>query len=367
VDSSRHQGSDQSDHQSEPSPNEVITVLCGVGGGRRTKARNRLGFGLNLSETRTWVGWFVDAPFGGQRMFRLGRGILAVVGMTGLLALVPAHAQQQRSGSAAPTVRLAPMSDADADQNSTNGTAESNTNLAKKLQNPIGDLISIPFQSNTNFNVGPNKGTQEILNIQPVVPFHLNDNWNLITRTILPLVWSPSYQPGQSVPFGLAATSFSAFLSPKNPVDGWVWGVGPVAQLPTITSRTLGSNVWGLGPAVVVVKLAGPVVAGGLVNNVFSLGGRSGPAGTSYSLFTINPFFNYNFGGGWFAGTAPIITANWQSNGAKWTLPVGAQGGRLIKIGGKLPVNLVIGAYYNALRPQFSGTWQLRTQIAFIF
>src|SRR6516225_7123060 len=108
--------------------------------------------------------------------------------------------------------------------------------LAEKLQNPIADLISVPFQSNTNFNVGPNKGTQEILNIQPVIPIHINQDWNVITRTILPLVWSPSLQPAQSVPFGLAPTTFSAFLSPKNPDNGWVWGVGPIAQLPTITS-----------------------------------------------------------------------------------------------------------------------------------
>ena len=153
----------------------------------------------------------------------------------------------------------------------------------------------------------------------------------MITRTILPLVWSPPFQPAQSVPFGTAPTSFSAFLSPKKPVNGWVWGVGPIAQLPTISSKTLGSNVWGLGPAVVVVKLAGPIVAGALVNNVFSLGGTSGPGRHKYSCFTVNPFFNYNFGGGWFAGTAPIITASWHSGGAKWTLPVGAQGGRLIK------------------------------------
>jgi hypothetical protein len=121
--------------------------------------------------------------------------------------------------------------------------------------------------------------------------------------------------------------------------------------------------VWGLGPAAVVVKMAGPIVAGFLVSNVFSLGGTSAPAGIQYSLFTFNPFFNYNFGGGWFVGSVPIITANWNGPGAKWTLPVGAQVGRLIKIGGKLPVNLLIGAYYNAIRPEFGATWQLRTQV----
>ena len=240
--------------------------------------------------------------------------------------------------------------------------------LAEKLQNPIADLISVPFQNNSNFNVGPHNGVQDMLNIQPVIPIHVNDNWKVITRTIVPLTWSPSYQPAASVPpFGVGATSFSAFLSPTEAIDGWTWGAGPIIGLPTITSKYLGSNVWGAGPAVVAVRTAHPWVYGLLVNNVFSLGGTSGRGGTSYSVMTINPFINYNFGGGWFVGTVPIMTASWNTGGGKWTVPVGMQGGRLIKIAGKLPVNLAIGAYYNALRPSGAGTWQCRTQVAFIF
>jgi hypothetical protein len=117
----------------------------------------------------------------------------------------------------------------------------------------------------------------------------------------------------------------------------------------------------------VIVKLAGPWVAGGLVNNVFSFGGTTGQGGTKYNTLTLQPFVNYNFGGGWFVGTAPIVTANWLASGNKWTLPVGAQTGRLIKIADKLPVNLLVGSYYNALRPEFGPTWQLRTQVAVIF
>lgn len=116
-----------------------------------------------------------------------------------------------------------------------------------------------------------------------------------------------------------------------------------------------------------VVKLAGPWVAGALVNNVFSFGGTTGQGGTKVSAFLLQPFANYNFGEGWFVGTAPIITADWLASSNKWTLPVGAQAGRLIKIADKLPVNLLVGAYYNALRPAFGPTWQLRTQVALIF
>jgi len=227
------------------------------------------------------------------------------------------------------------------------GSADSATALAKKLQNPIGDLYSFPFQNNTNFNTGPHRGTQDILNVQPVIPIHINEDWNVITRTILPLIWQPSFQPAQAVPFGTGPTTFSAFLSPKNPTNGWLWGVGPVVQIPTISSATLGSNVWGGGPTGVLVYMNGPWVAGVLANNVWSFGGTSGLGGTRYNTFLTQPFVNYNFGEGWYVSTSPIITANWlTSENNAWTLPVGASAGRVVKLGGKLPVNLQVGAYY---------------------
>jgi hypothetical protein len=297
----------------------------------------------------------------------MGRTRLAAVCGLSVILVTSSGANAQSTLMAAPPIHVE-IPQTSPSPSGDHPASDDATELAKKLQNPIGDLYSVPFQNNINFNAGPNKGTQDILNIQPVIPIHINEDWNVITRTILPLVWSPSLQPAQSVPFGLAPTTFSAFLSPKNPNNGWVWGVGPIAQLPTISSKTLGSNVWGLGPAVVVVKLAGPIVTGVLVNNTFSLGGTSGRGGTRYSLFTVNPFFNYNFGEGWYVGTDPIITANWEASGNNaWTLPIGADIGRVIKIGGKLPVNFQIGAYYNALRPQFGSTWQLRTQVTLIF
>jgi len=243
--------------------------------------------------------------------------------------------------------------------------SEDATALAKKLQNPIADLISVPFQSNTNFNYGPRRGTQEILNIQPVVPFHLNESWNVITRTILPLIWQPSIQPARTVPFGTGPVVFSAFFSPAVPVDGWVWGVGPVVQVPTVSSVTLGSTVWGGGPTAVAVRTAGPWVYGALVNNIWSFGGT--PKVDKYNNFTTQPFLNYNFGHGFYIGTSPIITANWLARGDHaWTVPVGGQVGQIVKLG-RLPINLSLGAYYNVLRPEYGSTWQVRSQVTFIF
>jgi hypothetical protein len=247
-------------------------------------------------------------------------------------------------------------------------TGSDETELAKKLQNPIGDLYSFPFQNNANFNYGPHNGTQDNLNIQPVIPIHINGDWNVITRTILPLVWQPSLRPVHTVPFGIATTTFSAFLSPARPLNGWLWAVGAVIQVPTISDKTLGSNVWGGGPTAAIVYMKGPWVAGVLVNTVWSFGGTSVPGGTSYNSFLAQPFLNYNFGRGWYANTAPIITAAWPALRNKaWTVPIGGGVGKIVRIAGILPVNLSVGVYYNAVRPQFGSTWQLRTQVTFIF
>lgn len=284
----------------------------------------------------------------------------AACAIAAVLAVVSASGAAAQGSPADPPVRLNAGRPA--------APEPSATDLAKKLQNPIGDLYSFPFQYNANLGVGPNNGTQGILNIQPVVPIHLNEDWNVITRTILPLVWNPSFQPnGDTVPFGSAPVTFSAFLSPAKVNDGWLWGVGPVVQVPTASDRSLGSTVWGGGPTAVLVYMSGPWVAGGLVNNVWSFGGRSGRGGTRYNTFLMQPFVNYNFGEGWYVGSSPLITANWLERGSDaWTVPVGANVGRVIRLG-RLPINLSVGAYYNVVRPDDGATWQLRTQVTLIF
>jgi hypothetical protein len=126
--------------------------------------------------------------------------------------------------------------------------------LAKLAQNPVGNLISLPFQNNTNLNFGPDKGTQNILNIQPVIPISINDEWNIITRTIVPVIHMPSLGQGIDSKDGVGDTVFTAFLSPAKP-GHWIWGAGPVVQIPTNSSEELGNKNWGLGPSFVVLHL----------------------------------------------------------------------------------------------------------------
>jgi hypothetical protein len=237
----------------------------------------------------------------------------------------------------------------------------------------VADLISVPFQNNTNFRFGPRRGTQDILNIQPVVPIHLNDDWNLITRTIVPLTWQPQLAPSGTPDFGdsnfgLGNVSLSLFLSPQRP-GAVIWGIGPAVLLPTATNKTLGTNQWGAGPSAVALRVSGPWVFGALVSNVWSFGG-SRAAGTQVNLLTLQPFVNHNFGGGWYLTSSPIITANWATsrNDQTWTVPLGGGFGKVVKLGGKLPLNLSLQAYYNAVRPsEIGATWQLRGQATFVF
>ncbi len=239
--------------------------------------------------------------------------------------------------------------------------------LAKLSQNPVGNVVSVPFQNNTNFNTGPQSGTQNILNIQPVIPIELNPEWNLITRTILPLVWQPGSTPGENTTFGLGDLQLSGFVSPSQPgPGGLIWGAGAIAQMPTDTNG-LGNKNWGLGPTAVVLRIekGSPWVYGALVNNVWSL--SSSGRGGSYSNFLLQPFLNYNFLGGTYVGSAPIVTANWKADsGQRWTVPLGMVVGHIFHLG-KLPVNSQIGAYYNVVHPDNGANWQLRVQVQFMF
>ena len=236
--------------------------------------------------------------------------------------------------------------------------------LAMKSQNPVAKMISVPFQNNTSFGIGPHNRTQNVLNIQPVIPFGLSEDWNLITRTICPLIYQPFVGQESGGKFGLGDINSSAFLSPAKP-GAIIWGAGPIVSFPTATDDILGTGKWSAGPSFVILTMPTPWVLGILANNIWDFAGESDRAHVNQML--IQYFINYNLPDGWYLSSAPIMTANWKApSGEKWTVPVGGGGGKVLSIGG-LPVNIGAQAFYNVEKPDGGPDWSMRLQVQFLF
>jgi len=236
--------------------------------------------------------------------------------------------------------------------------AEMEIKLAEAAQNPLASLISLPFQNNTTF--GGNDGDYvNVLNIQPVWPFRLSEDWNLITRTIVPVVSQSVNGNSQS---GLGDTVFTGWFSPSKSYNNWTVGLGPVLNLPTTTKAGLGSDQWGGGVSVVGVWIKDKWVAGGLVNNIWGFEETD-----KLNLFYTQYFVNYNLNHGWYLVSAPIMTANWNADSSnRWTVPLGGGVGKIVKIG-KLPVNINAQLYYNVEKPKDVGDYTARIQVQFMF
>lgn len=237
--------------------------------------------------------------------------------------------------------------------------------LAKQAQNPIANLISVPFQNNSDFNYGPRERTQNVLNFQPVIPIKLNERWNLITRTIVPIVHEPSLAKGDSSDNGIGDINPTFFFATELSKDFLV-GFGPTASLPTASDDELGTGKWSAGPAAVAVWTPGKWVVGALINNQWSFAGDSDR--DSVNAMLIQPFVNYNIADGWYLTSSPIATANWEADEDKdvWTVPVGGGFGRLFRVD-KLPINASVQAFDNVEKPEFGADWTLRLQVQFLF
>ena len=247
----------------------------------------------------------------------------------------------------------------------TPAAAENADALRKAAQNPVASLISVPVQNNNNFNIGPDNRTQDILNIQPVIPVRVSENWNLISRIITPIVYQPvSTQPVNQGAYGFGDMNPSFFLSPAKP-HKIIWGIGPAFVLPTATNQVLGQGKWSIGPTVVLLAQPSKWTLGVLVNNVFSFAGQSNRPDVNQMLFQY--FINYNLKKGWYITWQPTLTANWEVSGdGRWVVPVGGGIGRIMKLGFQ-PVNLTAQFYGNAVHPPGTSPWGMRLQIAFLF
>ena len=239
--------------------------------------------------------------------------------------------------------------------------------LRKAAQNPIASLISVPLQNNANFGIEPGSRVQDVMNIQPVIPIGVSKNWNLIVRWIMPIVWQPlpAETPAPQVgKFGFGDMQPSFFFSPKK-AGKLIWGAGPVVQLPTATDDYLGQGKLGLGPTVVALTQPGPWTIGALANNVWSVAGSGGRP--NVNQFLLQYFINYNLKKGWYLGSQPILTANWEAtNGGRWVVPFGGGVGRVMRLGMQ-PVNLQLGFYGNAVHPVNASPWSMRVMFVLLF
>lgn len=237
---------------------------------------------------------------------------------------------------------------------------QSNEELSEAAANPLANMISLPFQNNLNMNYGPYNRNVNILNIQPVIPLLKG---KFITRTIFPIVSIPDFSNESGMETtGLADIVFTGFYVPES--KGLMWGFGPVLELPTGGS-VRGTEKWSAGPSLVLLAQPGEWTFGCLINNAWSFAGASDREEVNHML--VNLFVVRQLGEGWYVNSAPIITSDWTVNSEdRWIVPVGAGGGKLVMLGGKLPLNLQTQLYYNVVRPDFGPEWQWRMQAQFL-
>jgi hypothetical protein len=206
--------------------------------------------------------------------------------------------------------------------------------LAKKLSNPVAALISVPFQLNYDRKLGPlDDGEKWTLNVQPVVPIEINKDWNVISRTIVPLVSQKDVLPGSGSQSGLGDVVQSFFFSPKAPTaGGWIWGAGPVLLLPTGTDDLLSAEKWGAGPTAVMLKQQDGWTVGVLANHLWSFAGDSLRADVNATF--VQPFVSYTTPTAWTFSLNTESTYDWESS--QWTVPINALVTKVTKIGGQL-------------------------------
>jgi hypothetical protein len=258
------------------------------------------------------------------------------------------------------TFSINAQTEADADTAAADEKAQE-ADLVKKTLNPVASLVSVPIQNNWDFNIGPADAMRYTANVQPVIPFTLNENWNLISRTILPFIYQESRFAGDGSHSGLGDIVQSLFLSPKTSLGGWILGGGPALLFPTATDSALGAGKWGAGPTAVVLRQDNGFTYGVLANHIWSYAGWGN---REVSASFIQPFLAYSTKTFTTFGVNTESTYDWQAR--QWSVPLNFSITQLLKVRNQ-PISLQLGYRYYPEGPRGGPDWGLRFAVTLLF
>lgn len=236
--------------------------------------------------------------------------------------------------------------------------------LQKDVQNPVASLTLVPFQNSTNFGAGPFNRTQNVFDIQPVIPVNLTNDWKVIVRIVQPVTWQPYSNQNTGGEYGFGDMAPDFFFSPRHP-GKLMWGVGPAFAIPTATDNILGQGKFSMGPSAVLLMQPGKWTFVNLVNNVWSVAGSGSRPAVNQMLDQY--LITRNLKKGWYVTSSPIITANWKaSSGRVWNVPFGGGFGRVQNFGNQ-PVNWKLEFFGNAVHPTGAPSWTMRWTLALLY
>lgn len=243
-------------------------------------------------------------------------------------------------------------------------SADSESELGKRAENPIEDMVNVPVELNLDYGIGAYDRANSTLKVEPRVPFHVLENWNVATRTIIPIVNQANDKATTGGSSGLGDVNPSFFFSPAHP-GVFAWGVGPDFVLPTATQTGLGAGKWSAGPALALVLRWKPFSVATIVSNVWSFAGQSGAS--SVNKGSLQYFLHLDLGDGWSLKSSPTMTADWnKATGDVWEVPVGGGVARAYKWHG-VAIKPALSAYDYVMRRSSSPVWELRAEVSFVF
>jgi len=249
---------------------------------------------------------------------------------------------------------------------------QSLTEVNKKMTNPTSNLWYLNFQQNNyRLDMGEDQGDRwnSNLNFQPVMPVALTEDYNLVTRPVIPLFISQPH-PNSENPTevdrttGLGDITLMFNIAARPHLSGnWLLGLGPTFIFPAASTDATGQGKWQVGPSGIVGYLSKNWILAAFVQQWWSFAGDDSRASTNW--MNLQPIATYFLHDGWSIGYSGNILANWEVNGDnRWTVPIGLGVSKVVKFG-KLPVKITLAGQYMPIHPDELGQkWNIQLTFA---